>query len=266
MNKARFTAGDHTWLVCAYRESPYLEDCIKSLLNQTVKSRIQISTATPNGHIREISEKYRLKLIENPGEPGIGSDWNFALEHGETELLTIAHQDDLYEPEYTEKMLRQMNRCREPILFFCDYSELRGEKKTGSNRLLRIKRILLIPMKLFPGSRRMRRLSLSFGDPICCPSVTYRKTIMRDEKFSDRLAVSLDWDMMERLSRRKGQFAIGHGKLMCHRIHTASETTKLIENQTRKKEDYEMMRRFWPEWIAKPLSKAYSSSEKSNEI
>ena len=28
---------DHTFAVCAYKESPYLESCIKSLVNQKVK-------------------------------------------------------------------------------------------------------------------------------------------------------------------------------------------------------------------------------------
>ena len=32
---------DHTFAVCAYKESPYLESCIKSLVNQKVSlSRI----------------------------------------------------------------------------------------------------------------------------------------------------------------------------------------------------------------------------------
>ena len=58
MSNARFSAEDHTWLVCAYQSSSYLESCVQSLLNQTVKSRIQISTATPNDHIRQIADKY----------------------------------------------------------------------------------------------------------------------------------------------------------------------------------------------------------------
>jgi len=31
---------DHTFVICAYGDSPYLEDCINSLLSQTVKSNI----------------------------------------------------------------------------------------------------------------------------------------------------------------------------------------------------------------------------------
>ena len=33
---------NHTFAICAYKESPYLEECIQSLMNQTVKSDILI--------------------------------------------------------------------------------------------------------------------------------------------------------------------------------------------------------------------------------
>ncbi len=264
-NKA-FTAAGHTWLVCAYKESPYLEECIRSLLNQSVKSRILISTSTPNAHIEGAARKYGLEVIVNGGEPGIGTDWNFALAYGETELLTIAHQDDVYEPEYTEEMLARMNRARDPILFAANYAELRGREKVTENRLLRIKHLLILPLRMFPRWRFARRLSLAFGCPICCPSITYRKSIMKEEAFSREFRCDLDWDMEERLSRRKGTFVYSPKALMCHRIHGESATTELIGERLRTKEDYRMMRRFWPDWIAKRLSKAYAASEKSNQV
>ena len=38
------TTDKHTFTVCAYKESPYLEECVQSLINQTVKSKIIICT------------------------------------------------------------------------------------------------------------------------------------------------------------------------------------------------------------------------------
>ena len=264
MNNARFTAEDHTWLICAYRESPFLEECIRSLQGQTVRSRILVCTSTPNEHIRRLTEKYGLETAVNPAAPGIGSDWNFALRSGETELLTIAHQDDVYEPEYTEEMLRRVNRHKNTILYFSDYAELRNGKKVASNRLLRIKRLLLVPLRLFPGRVFARRLSLAFGDPICCPSVTYRKSVMGDREFGSRFRSDLDWEMMEGLSREKGRFVFDPGRRLCHRIHADSATTEIIGDHLRTREDYEMMKKFWPDFIAKRLSRVYAASEKSN--
>ena len=38
----------HTFLVLAYKESQYLEECIKSVTNQTVPTNVVIGTSTPN--------------------------------------------------------------------------------------------------------------------------------------------------------------------------------------------------------------------------
>ena len=51
---------DHTFAVCAYQESPYLEECIKSLKKQTIKSNILIATSTPNDYIKGIADKYTI--------------------------------------------------------------------------------------------------------------------------------------------------------------------------------------------------------------
>ena len=47
----------HTFVICAYKESKYLEDCIRSLKAQEVKSYIKIATSTPNEYIYSIANK-----------------------------------------------------------------------------------------------------------------------------------------------------------------------------------------------------------------
>ena len=85
----------HTFAVCAYKESEYLEECIESLINQTVKSDIVVATHTPNDYIKNICDKYNLELFINEGEAGITQDWNYAVSVCKTKYVTIAHQDDL---------------------------------------------------------------------------------------------------------------------------------------------------------------------------
>ena len=54
------TGPAHSFAVCAYGESPYLEACLRSLKAQTVKegTEILICTSTPNSHISRLAEKY----------------------------------------------------------------------------------------------------------------------------------------------------------------------------------------------------------------
>ena len=261
-----YTPADHTWVICAYRESPYLEACIRSVREQTVRSNVRMVTATPGPYIEGLAERYGIPLTVNHGKAGIAGDWNFALRTGGTELTTIAHQDDLYEPGYCERMLARLNRTKNPRLFFTNYAEIRNGEKVTSNRLLRIKRLLLLPVRLFPGWRKARRLSLGLGNAICCPSVTYIRSAMGELVFGDRFKSNLDWEMTERLSRRKGRFVYEPACLMAHRIHGESTTTEIIGDHQRTLEDYEMMRKFWPEPVARRLSRVYAASEKSNQV
>ena len=261
-----FRAEDHTFVICAYQESPYLEDCIRSLLGQRTKTTLLMSTSTPNSHIRGLTEKYGIPLRINEGEKGIAGDWNFALFQAKTPLVTLAHQDDLYEPVYTEIMLRKMNRAKNPILFAGNYAELRGAERVTSSRLLNIKKVLQIPMRLFPGQVWARRASLAFGNSVCCPSVTYVRSVMEQHPFEAGLKSNLDWQKWEELSRLKGSFCCSRQVVMCHRIHEESETSRVIREESRSAEDYEMFRKFWPEGIAKKLTGLYAGSEKSNEI
>ena len=138
----------HTFVVCAYKESQYLEECIQSVLNQNVKSKVIISTGTPNSYIKEIAEKYKLQLFVNPNPSSLASDWNFAMSCAETELITLAHQDDVYEKGYSENIWKAYNKSKNPIILFSDYAELRDGKIVLKNKLLTVKRIMLSPLKL----------------------------------------------------------------------------------------------------------------------
>ena len=130
----------HTFVICAYQESEYLEECIRSLMRQTVKSEILMATSTPNPYIKKVSEKYAIPLYVNTGERGITQDWNFAYRQAKTPLVTIAHQDDVYAKNYTELVLEYLKKSRDPLLLFTDYGELRDGVTVLKNHLLQIKR------------------------------------------------------------------------------------------------------------------------------
>lgn len=260
---------DHTFAICAYGESPFLEACILSLKAQTVRTGLLIATSTPSEFIRGLADHYDIPVFENPVRRGIGADWNFAYNHAGTPLITVAHQDDLYEPTYAEQMLQDLRRARAPILWFCDYSELRNGQKVYENRNLKIKHLMLRPLKSgrLQSSRFVRRRILSLGCPIPCPSVTYvAERAGRQDIFSTEMKVSLDWDQWERQSRKQGAFVYRPSPLFCHRIHEGSATTALIANNLRSEEDLIMFRRFWPPFIAGFLARLYGASLKSNQL
>lgn len=81
---------NHTFVICVYKESEYLEECINSVLNQTVKSNIIMSTSTPNDFAKGFAEKYNLSLYINNGEKVIGQDWNLGVSNVKTDYVTVA--------------------------------------------------------------------------------------------------------------------------------------------------------------------------------
>lgn len=263
-----YTVKDHTFVICAYKESAFLEECILSVMDQTVKSNVILSTSTPNDSIKALCEKYAIPLYINDGIKGIGGDWNFAYEKANTPLVTIAHQDDIYEPRYTEEMLNFVNKAKEPIIYFCGYGELRNEEKVYNNNLLKIKKLMLSPLKIkgFWKSRFIRRRVLSFGCPICCPAVTFVKERVGENPFTNDFGSNIDWQQWEIQSRKKGSFVYNKTPLMCHRIHEESTTSEIIGDNKRTEEDYKMFCKFWGKRMAKIISKIYSKSEKSNNL
>lgn len=267
-NNMRYTEKEHTFVLCAYGENPYLEDCIRSILAQSVLGGVMIATSTPNDTLRQLSARYSIPLYVNPTHTGIGSDWNFAYSVAKTPLVTICHQDDWYHPDFLKETLSAIGHRQTPILIFTDYNEDRAGDLVQNQRNLRIKRMMEAPLRFRPFQKSVfvRRRILALGDPICCPAVTLNKTVVQEPPFRETYRSCLDWDAWERLSKRKGDFVYCPKRLMNHRIWPGSTTTECIQENSRTKEELEILRRFWPPFAASVVSRLYATAQTSNTV
>lgn len=258
----------HTFVVLAYKESVYLEECIKSVLNQEEKSEVLIATSTPNSYIENLAKKYNLEVIVNDKEKGIGNDFNFALSCSKTELVTIAHQDDIYDYTYSKEMIDNYLSNKDVLILFPNYYEIKNKEKVYRNRNLNIKKILLFPLriKFLTKSKFIKRKVLSLGNSICCPSVCFSINNTGKDIFKSDMKCNIDWLAWERLSKKNGRFVYINKYLMGHRIHQNSTTSLIINNDQRSKEDFFMFSKFHPKWIAKKLTKLYKKSEEGNSL
>jgi len=121
----------HTFVVCAYGESPYLTRCLDSLEKQHWRSNVILAAAQDSEFLRRTAENYGVELRIRGGEPEIAADWNFALAQADTELVTLAHQDDIYTEDYSRAVARAYAKSRRPLLIFTDYNELRETAGTA---------------------------------------------------------------------------------------------------------------------------------------
>jgi len=259
---------DHTFVVCAYGESLYLRECIESLLKQTVSGEIKIATSTPNKHIKALSEEYNLPLYINPEQSGIASDWNFAYAQATTSMITLAHQDDIYEPGYLSNILECSADAKNPLIAFTDYYEIRNGSRINANLLLSIKRIMNFPLRFryIRSSVFLRRRILSFGNPICCPSVTFFRDNIPFPLFDTSYKNSCDYLAWAEISKLKGDFVYCPAKLMGHRIYEQSATSENIKSNARSDEDKKILATFWPEPIAALIFMVYKSGQRSNRL
>lgn len=259
----RFTAQDLTFVVCAYKECEYLEESIRSLVNQTVKSKILISTSTPNGHIKSIADKYGVEVCVNP-DGGQIKDYNFAMKQGDTSLIMLMHQDEILVETFTEKVIDKLNHTKKPIIAFTNYIEMHNDivdKKPST--MVRIKRILLLPLRFgcLSGTWFGKRGVQLLGDPITHPTVVCVRNEMPEEIFREKYKASMDWDLWERLSRQEGSFAYVKDVLLYHRMNDENQTVKLLNTTNARYDDeYEIFCRFWPKPIARLIMKFYSKA------
>lgn len=256
----------HTFAICAYKDNKYLEKCIQSVICQSNYSEIIITTSTPNNYIESVATKYQIPVFINHKDHGITQDWNFAYQTAKTKYVTIVHQDDFYNSSFAELTINALDKSKHPLISFTDYFEYANGKYIKNSINFAIKRMLLFPLKFYGlnTNKHLRRIILSLGCSICCPSVTFCKDNLPSTIFKHNYYADEDWQAWEALSHLDGAYIYINKPLMYHRIHNESITSNALAQNTRYNEDYEMFRKFWSPAIAKILTQIYSISYRSN--
>jgi hypothetical protein len=252
---------EHSFAIPAYGASPHLRDCLDSLRAQTRPSPLLICTSTPHDGIAVLAQEYGARLVAHAPNTGIGHDWNVALDHARSHWVTLAHQDDVYLPNFTADTLALAARHPETALVMTGYGELLEDRVRTLTPMLAIKRLLLelgfLGREAVTHAAAKRRL-LRFGCAIPCPSVTLRAEPAL--RFREDLKVNLDWDAWLRLAVQPGAFAYARHTLMLHRIHPGSETSDAIRAGVRAREDLMMFQSLWPAPVARVLAGLYALS------
>lgn len=258
----------HTFVVLAYKVSPFLGECLSSLRDQSVVSSIIVANSTPSPFIDQISRSFGYPVHINPESRGIASDWNFGLAQASTPFVTLAHQDDVYDRTYSEKMLKAANERSDNLITFSHYSEMiGGEIRTDTTNLL-VKKCLIrasFGLSQMIASPVRKRMLVSFGSPIACPSVMYHRKHLTDFSFSSDLSISVDWGAWIDIALRHGSIAYVNEPLLTHRIHAGSETSTGIADNRRANEDLLLFEKLWPKPLAGLLARVYALSYSGNK-
>ena len=251
-------AQDHTFVVLAYGDSPFLDGCLASLRAQTLTSRIIVATSTPSDRVSRAAADFGLELLVNPTRAGIAADWNFGLRAAKTRFVTLAHQDDLYAPRFLAETLASFDR-RDGAICFTAYEEIDDVGYPTNSKISRAKH--LIEALTLGDARQAKglrlRAYLSFGNPLPCSSVTYDLHRLTGFQFSGDFASNLDWDAWWRLMIEGETFVRAPERLVGRRHNALTETSRLLRDGVRRVEDLAMFRRAWPSPLSDVLAAAY---------
>lgn len=246
-------------VVLAYGESPFLADCLSSLAAQDEKAPIVVATSTPSNHISRAATAVGAQVKVNPTHRGIAADWNFGLQVSDARYVTLAHQDDVYSPDFVRESLSALSASSDAVLAFTGYQEIDDAGVPKSSKISRIKH--LIEAVTLGGTRNVTgarlRLFLSFGNPLPCSSVTFDRSRLPGFAFSPDYSSNLDWDAWWRLMRAGGTFARVPERLVGRRHNALTATSRLIADGTRRSEDLTMFRRAWPRPLADAIALTY---------
>lgn len=257
---------NHTFAVCAYKESPYLDECVGSLVDQTVRTKVEIYTSTPNSYIYGIAKRYHVPVYvnEHAGE-GIQADWNFAYNHAGTAYVTVAHQDDVYDRRYVEELLKYSGRYDDWSIFYTDYTPIKNGDSSRRDINSRIRRFLRWPVRNNKRADKIwrKKLSLCMGNTIVCPLVTYNKERLGNDVFTSDYDFNLDWDTFYKLACVPGRFVYVDRVLGHYRVHEGATSKEFITSHNREGEDLSMFEKFWPRWVARMIMIPYRLAYKT---
>lgn len=255
----------HTFAICAYQDSPYLEACMKSLKKQTISSAIILCTSTPSPYIDSLAENYGIPVFVRDGESDIQADWNFAYEMADSKLVTIAHQDDMYHKTYAKTVQNCWSRYPDTTVMTTDAVIVKDGELQGADGVKLVKKLLRLPLRLpfLNHITWVKKSALLFGNPIMCPSCTYDKEKLGIPLFQSQYKFALDWDTMVELAEKPGRFLCVERPLLYYRIHEGATTKNCIRDHRREQEETMMFERFWPRWLVQKVMifyrKAYGS-------
>jgi Glycosyl transferase family 2 len=261
---------DHTFVIPVYLAAPHLATLVESLRAQEGdRSEILLATSTPSAELEAFAKRHALQLRINPQRVDIATDWNFAMAAVQTQLVTLAHQDDHFSPSYAAHLSSALRRHPGAVMAFCDYLEHTPFGARPSNINLKVKRALRQRAfgcrECIADARDKVRL-LSLGNPICCPSVMFDRSTLADFRFPQGFQTNLDWMAWLELARRPGGFVYVRERLVSKGLHAGSETTATIANRARYLEDRAMFDTLWPRPVAAVLACFYRLGYLANRV
>ena len=206
-----------TIALTTYNRPNFLQESIKSILNQTFKDFDLVildngSTNETTSVIYSFNDS-RISCVRNQT-----NDLEFvnnAFSYTKNDFLMIFHDDDIMEPTMLEEMIKIIKSDEEINTISCSINLINSDSK-NLNKI----RPRIIKDKVWAKEKFIKQYLFS-GDIIPCPSTIFRSSIIKkyDFKYDWKVGPAVDLFLFFQINLLKGKMILLKKPLLNYRIH-----------------------------------------------
>jgi len=222
----------------------HLRPLLQSLLRQTEPDFVLllVDDASTDGSAALAREVAGARVTVHRNDPalGIGGNWNRCVELVTTPFFCLAHQDDVYEPRYLERLLAALRARPDAGMAHCRATAVDADGVAFVSPAERYKEHF---WQHAPGDDRAAHSARLYrGNFVCCPSVLYRTDAVRATgPFRTDLRFALDWEYWFRLLRAGFGIADVDELLVHYRRHDAAASNLASADRSRFAEELQVL-------------------------
>jgi len=225
-----------TFAIPCHNGAAHLRPLLESLLAQTRQdfALLLVDDRSTDGSpaLAEAIAGDRMLVVENSRRLGLGGNWNRCAQLVRTPYFCLAHQDDVYEPDYLARMLARLEAAPAAAMVHCQARAIDRDGKELRSPAERYKAHFWRRARASDRAGLYRQLWR--GNFVCCPSVLYRTAAFGQVGgFHAGLSFAVDWELWFRLLAAGHDIAAEPAELLRYRRHPAATTRDATRTLTR---------------------------------
>jgi glycosyltransferase involved in cell wall biosynthesis len=220
-----------TVVVTVHNRLDFLAQALASVLAQTF-TNYEVLVADDSGTRAAepvwaaFAGDHRLQYCPNARTLGVAASIRLALERGRGRYIAILNDDDLWEPEFLERLLRPLEDDRRRVLAFCDHWVMNedgaldvAESERNSDRYGRA----TLPEGDLADAEAV--VLVDNGVPLAMGSL-FRRTALDSAMLVPKVAGAYDFWISCLLAASAPRFYYGPARLTRYRVHARMETAR----------------------------------------
>ncbi|MEZ5966292.1 MAG: glycosyltransferase [Planctomycetota bacterium] len=238
------TDGALTFAIPCRDGERHLPALLRSLLAQTVPCRLLLlddASSDASVSVARAVAGDALAVVRNDEALGIPGNWNRAADLVGTEFFCLAHQDDVYAPEFGAAMLEALRCAPDAAAAHCPARAIDDEGRVLHSLPERYKARFwrsLPPAE--PPESGFRRLF--GGNYVNCASLVYRRAaFVAVGRFDADFRFAPDWEWLLRAHAKGWRLAAVPHALVSYRRHPRQATQQAARSLRRYREEHAIL-------------------------